>query len=180
MKLIDDIIVLDTETEILCPHRGSKSSPFYSGNKIVYIGNMRADENNVQVATNYTTGSNASFDKRIEYVMSHRYLVGHNIKFDLLYLRKHFPDLYKEWYRSGGRVWDTMVVEYLLTGQDHTMPSLDSCSEKYGMPLKDNKIKEYWEDGITTSNIARGEIVPYLIQDVINTKNLFLLQVEQA
>jgi DNA polymerase I-like protein with 3'-5' exonuclease and polymerase domains len=177
MILRDDILCIDTETEILSPHRGSVASPFYKDNKIVYLG---VSSVRCPTITTVSTDNPQSADIMMRGLFSAKYLVGHNIKFDLLYLRKHYPELYKEWYKAGGRVWDTMVVEYLLSGQDLTLPSLDKCSELYGLPVKDQKIKEYWKHGITTSKIPAGEIIPYLRQDVANTKNIFIAQQDKV
>ena len=105
-------------------------------------------------------------------------LVGHNIAFDIMYLIKSNPQ-WIEWLKTG-RIWDTMIAEYMLSGQEKIMPSLDHCSKKYGGTLKDSTVKQYWEDGVDTESIPDSEIEPYLIADVENTELVFLSQVEQA
>lgn len=110
-------------------------------------------------------------------------LVGHNIKFDLLYLMK-FPMLkimLDDWLWYGGVVWDTMIAEYLLTGQESQFISLDNLSTRYGGHVKDERLKkEYWDKGIDTENIPREIILPYLQGDLRNTANNYLSQLDKC
>lgn len=106
------------------------------------------------------------------------FLVGHNIKFDLLHVWGD-PD-FQQWVKDGGRIWDTMVAEYLLSGQESTYPSLDYCSEKYGGELKDDFIKECFEKGISADEIPEDKLLPYAEQDVINTEIVLLEQSKEA
>lgn len=114
----------------------------------------------------------------------HITLVGHNIKFDLLYLIKTIVKYYsfqKAMDVIGNiKVWDTMVVDYLLSGQQHQVPSLDKVSKQYRLPLKNSKLKQYWDEGVDTEDIPEDEIVPYLKQDVLNAFTIFRMQYEKA
>lgn len=74
------------------------------------------------------------------------------------------------------KFWDTMIVEYLITGQQAKFASLDSLSEKYGGTLKDSKIKDYWDSGMETEDIPEEELKEYLKEDVLNTRLIFLKQ----
>ena len=105
-------------------------------------------------------------------------LVGQNLKFDLQYLLKE--ERWRTWLikESKDCVWDTMIVEYLLTGQEQKMPSLDKLAENYGGTLKDDKIKEYWKEGIDTEDIPYSELYEYLIADIKNTSLVFEQQWE--
>lgn len=169
--------VLDTETNIR--NRGEDAignmaaSPWHSANGIVMIGTTTdIDEGEVFV------WEEPIADRSVKHIFQSKMLVGHNIKFDLHYLRKEFPDMYDEWMRNGGMVWDTMVVEYLLSGQEKSFPSLNYCANKYGGTQKDDKIKEYWDQGIDTSLIPIEELADYLVDDVKNTAKIFEIQYE--
>jgi DNA polymerase I-like protein with 3'-5' exonuclease and polymerase domains len=92
---------------------------------------------------------------------------GHNFSFDLLYLYKTKPSM-KDVLQAS-KIWDTQLAEYILTGQRSKFSSLDELSIKYGLPLKDDKLKTYFTAGIGSDKIPLDEIVPYLKQDVENT-----------
>ena len=168
-------IVFDAETNILNKTIGKmKASPFYPDNDIV-LGCFYDSES---VVYHYISQPDTEAVGKIfqEYDM----IVGHNIKFDLLYLRKNYNELYLDWLKRGGTVWDTQIVEYLLSGQTHLYPKLDNVSVKYGGVLKDDKIKEYWDKDIDTADIPTAELLPYLQGDVHNTDLVFQAQQESV
>jgi DNA polymerase I-like protein with 3'-5' exonuclease and polymerase domains len=101
-------------------------------------------------------------------------LVGHNIKFDLLYILRYGWLTGKE--LTSLTIWDTQLVEYLLSAQMNTYPSLDECSVKYGGRLKDDKIKEFWESGVQTECIPEDMLAEYLLYDCMNTELVYLEQ----
>lgn len=97
-------------------------------------------------------------------------LVGHNIKFDIhwfcnLGIRVRVPN-----------VWDTMVAEFILSGQTVKFASLDSLAEKYGLQKKLDKVKEYWEAGISTENVPRELVQEYGNYDVDLEYQVYLCQ----
>lgn len=97
-------------------------------------------------------------------------LVGHNIKFDL------------HWFRNVGirfgflNVWDTMVAEFILSGQTNKFASLNSLAERYGLQTKIDKVKEYWEVGVSTEDIPRELVEEYGNYDVDLTYQVYLCQ----
>ena len=174
-----DYMVIDCETNIM--NRGNnpvvvgknQASPFHPENKVVWWGWYDSAVGEVETVKGDTL------------ILEHgewkcpELLVGHNIKFDLHYLwqSKDQRDLF---YEREAEVWDTMIVEYLLTGQKTQWASLDDLSKKYGGVLKNSKIKEYWENGVDTEDIPDEEIEPYLITDVENTHLIFKAQLKEA
>lgn len=106
-------------------------------------------------------------------------VVGHNIGFDLHYVRKHWPDM---WHLAAPYVyiWDTQQVEYLLSGQSKLYPSLDECCSVRGLPLKDDRIAGYWDAGVDTTMIPKDELLDYQRGDVLNTHAVFLSQYEEV
>lgn len=97
--------------------------------------------------------------------------VGFNIKFDLHWLYRlgiTLPD--------GIDVFDCSLAEYVITGQEATMVSLDEVLASYGLPPKQDKVKEYWSLGIDTPDIPYHILEEYGNTDVDNTYNLFLTQ----
>ncbi len=187
------ILICDAETNILNVGEDAvgrfEGSPFAPDNHIVSWGIKRLGENKVHTLHQ----ADLPNMKAVQTYFPHRVLglssdsnlrpwdsimlVGHNIKFDLLYLLKDSPS-----FRAGGwpkiRIWDTMLVEYLITGQSSQFASLNKCAGKYGGTQKDDKIKEYWDAGIDTADIPKEELLMYMKEDVMNTELVFMKQME--
>lgn len=89
-------------------------------------------------------------------------LIGHNISFDLCYVWKD-PDIQK-YFIDGGKIWDTQLAEYLLTGQQHAFASLAELQEKYlGRREKPSKISFLYKKGIGADRIVqKGKKCPRL------------------
>jgi len=113
-------------------------------------------------------------------------LVGHNIKFDLLWYWDH-PD-FIAFLKRGGKVWDTMYAEYLLSGQFFTMSghgnmaiNLKTCAIRRGLTSqKLDIVKALWDDGVRTEDIDENILLEYQKYDVLTTEELFLAQIKQA
>lgn len=171
--------VLDTETNIKNTDVGKmKASPYHVDNNIVAMGYTTPKE--------YVHAYNRTGLNTVTILASHWWqhallepiiLVGQNIGFDLLYLMKatgeHWESVSKNIY-----IWDTQQVAYLLSGQTHMYPSLDELSEQYGLELKDDEIKQYWEDGVDTSDIPKEKLLEYMKADVLKTQTIFRKQWE--
>lgn len=116
-------------------------------------------------------------------------LVGHNIKYDLLWIW-HTPEL-RAFLERGGVIWDTQTAEYLLRGmtQEYHFNSMDEIAPTYGGTTKIDAVKELWEQGFKTSEIDPDLLKDYLIGteeegynagDIGNTEKMFLGQWELA
>jgi len=105
-------------------------------------------------------------------------IVGHNIKFDLLYLLR-LEDWQQAWDTGLIKVFDTQLAEYIISGQTHLYPSLDDCSIKYGGSVKDDRIKNFWNSGVDTEDIPKDMLLDYGIHDVKNTEIVYLAQREE-
>jgi DNA polymerase I-like protein with 3'-5' exonuclease and polymerase domains len=158
-------LVFDVETTIRNHIGNNKGSPFNPLNEVVLWAYCNE--------TAFTSKSHpASIYGQSE--KSKGVLVGHNIKFDMLWARRYEVDTH---YAS---LWDTQLAEYILSGQTHTFASLDELSEKYGGTLKDDKIKAYWDAGVDTDKIPIKELEEYAKSDVANTEIVFLAQITEA
>ena len=79
-----------------------------------------------------------------------------NAKFDLHWLTKYGIKF------NHKRIWDCQLVDYMLSGQTESYPSMNSMATKYGLPMKPDIKSIYWENGIDTKDIPREEISDYL------------------
>lgn len=165
-------LVLDLETTTKESFKRT-ANPFDKDNKIIVLASKRMGDAKVQ-----TTYSPDGVKDSLPALEGIDLIVGQNIKFDLLYLWDE-PQLQK-WLKEGGKIWDTMVAEYLLTAQQSTYASLDKLAMKYGGSVKDDLIKLMWSVGLDTTEIDPYVLLPYAEQDILNTELVYLSQLEIA
>tara|TARA_R100001594_G_scaffold28665_1_gene53909 strand:+ start:1213 stop:2559 length:1347 start_codon:yes stop_codon:yes gene_type:complete len=117
-------------------------------------------------------------------VSESKIIVGHNIAFDMLYILNnrdcdnHIEILRQAIINEPILVWDTMIVEHMLSGQQWKYPSLDDVAIHYGLPVKPSKVKELWDAGVNTEDIDKELLLEYLQHDVITTHEIFKKQME--
>ena len=179
---------------------GLQASPYHPDNEIVLYGstnllsaldyvwslNQSEQEKWLDQTSNYHV--HQSHKQLLDILLTADVLVGQNIKFDLLWLLREHPADVLVFLEKGGQIWDTQQAEYLLSGQQEMMAPLSSkynkegemsregLSRKYGGTEKDDRIKEYWDNGIDTSDIPLSELVEYCEYDLKNTAMVFLGQ----
>lgn len=102
-------------------------------------------------------------------------VVGFNIKFDLHWLCRYGIRI-----RYGCSIWDVSLAEFVITGQEAVMVSLDDVLLSYGIETKVDKVKEYWNLGIDTPDVPYEVLEEYNNGDVDKTYEAFLLQSEFA
>jgi len=158
-------LVLDVETDTY-----SHGNPFDSRNKLVCVAQkwMAGAPTAEQWETYHLNNLQYAVD-------SCDVIVGFNFKFD-------YHWLYNNGVRFGNkRIWDCQAAHYILTNQTHIFPSLNDVLAHYGFAPKLDIVKrDYWERGITTSQIPWDILKPYAVGDVQGTYEVFLRQWEQA
>lgn len=97
-------------------------------------------------------------------------VVGHNLKFDLNWLKSIGVDF------THARLYCTQQAEYLLRGQQAGGLKLAALSKKYLKVEKMDRVKVFWDAGSETSEIPLRILLPYLEQDCINTLAIFKKQ----
>jgi DNA polymerase I-like protein with 3'-5' exonuclease and polymerase domains len=189
-------MVLDLETSV--KNRGEFSigklaaSSYHPDNKIVLYGYRESTPTSDTGCL--ITGDRVDFDKQMDKFGKEigGLLVGQNIKFDLLYLLRDHYDSTMQWLQNGGRIYDTQLAEYILTGQEEKMIPLGNrykvdkdgnkemtrqgLAEFYGGTDKDDRIKEFWDQGFDTEDIPIKMLTEYLIGDVDNTRLVYKQQ----
>lgn len=164
--------VIDLETTIRNKIGNHKASPHNPENKIVLSGIKETNSSPTIIICKVYHSLEVSGPAAID--LDTKLLVGHHIKFDLLYLLR--SEVFKDTVWPKVRLWDTSIAEYLLTGQEHLYPSLDACAIKYGGTVKDSRIKELWESGVQTEDIDSDMLSEYLEGDLNNTDLVFQKQ----
>lgn len=122
-------------------------------------------------------------------ILGSEVLIGHNIKFDLNYIWNNNPEIH-EWLYKGGQIWDTQLVEYLISGQRHQYPSLAEVQKiRLGIKVKKDRISRLFKLGIGADKIIKAKnrckrlyrlYTVYCIDDVVTVLNIFKEQVSRA
>ena len=160
-----NVLTLDVETDFY-----NKGNAFDDRNKLVCVASkVRNDPTEAELW-------DAQVRDNIKYMVADcDLLVGFNFKFDYHWLHNNGVNL------SGKRIWDCQTAHYVLTHQQHIFPSLNDVLSHYGLPLKLDVVKtEYWDRGITTSDIPWDVLQPYAVGDVDGTYEVFTRQWEEA
>jgi DNA polymerase I-like protein with 3'-5' exonuclease and polymerase domains len=83
-------------------------------------------------------------------------IIGHNIGFDLAYVWN--DKSFRDFILRGGKIWDTQVAEYLLTGQQHAFSSLAELQIKHlKEKSKPSRISYLYDRGIGADKIVRAK-----------------------
>jgi len=186
-------VVTDVETTIT-PYMNRKASVFTDENWIVAAAMKTQDP---KVWGDYWGAKQAGSRGYLKGILdAHwpRFLVGFNIKFDILWMTKYPEDYaaWQEWIAAGGELWDVQLAEYLLDGmvQESQMLSLDEVAPRYGGEVKIDEVKAMWAQGINTHLIPQQLLMDYLVGrtvdgvhqggDILNTEIAFLGQLKAA
>lgn len=159
-----NILTLDTETST-----HTKGNPFNPKNILVSIHTKLNNENTIckfYDTPDFKTVVSSGLRRVVR-------VVGHNIKFDIHWLTNVGISL-----PTGIRVWDTMLAEFILSGQTSSFTSLNELAERYGLGRKHDLVAEYWEKGISTEDIPRDIVEEYGNWDVDLTYQVYLKQLE--
>ena len=98
-------------------------------------------------------------------------LIGHNIKFDLLWLLSCGFE-YK------GKVFDTMIYEYLNAGGKNIKLDLSSCCRRHGLPVKLDEAGQLFADGYGYEEMPWNIVEEYGSNDVDITSLLYKAQMK--
>lgn len=187
-------VTLDIETTIHTAYE-RKASPFAGDNWIVAAAYAKNDGPVIGSYFGADATASRGYLARLLAEERPRYIVGFNIKFDILHLILAPDDYgaYQQWIVDGGQLWDSQLAEYLLDGQrkESHMLSLDEVAPRYGGSLKIDEVKALWAQGIDTHLIPRQLLMDYLVGrtledgteefgDIGNTRAVFLGQLESA
>jgi len=156
---------LDVETTIY-----NKGNAFDERNELCFIG-IGTNLHDVQYSDHPFGETLRQVQKEIDEA---DLLLFINAKFDLHWIRRYGLKF------DHKRIWDCQLVDFMLEGQTTSYPSMNSMAEKYGLPLKDDKIAEYWKQGIDTKEIPEQEIKEYLTHDLRTTQKIYNFQKEQV
>ena len=97
------------------------------------------------------------------------YVVAHNAKFDVAWLREIGID-------CDIKIIDTMINEYVLSKGIRSKLSLDALSQKYDSVKKQDVLKNILNKGLNYSDLPKNIQISYLRDDVLATADIFQKQ----
>lgn len=179
-------LVFDLETQINKSHK-RVANPWHPDNYVV----MRGWKKQGDLRASWERFEKDEPENYLYIASDVAVLVGHNIKFDLLYEMVGKNPYLLAFFQRGGRIWDTQYAEYLIRAQERSshMCSMDSIAESYGGRVKIDQIKAMWAAGIQTSEIDPDLLADYLVGtadegrnsgDIGNTEKIYLGQLKAA
>jgi DNA polymerase-1 len=147
----------------------------------VDFGNPHLEENDLVLAGWWYQGIYKEFygnefeqDALVEDIHRADFIVAHNAKFELGWLRRIGVDV------TSLPVWCTQVGEYVLRGnRSHIGLSLDATGKRRNLPI--NKIKvieKLWKLGVSTHDIPRTLLSRYCQRDVLLALAVFREQLQ--
>lgn len=171
--------VLDLETTTKTVH-GRIANPFY--NRIIAIGTKHyegIEDGFSQPISRYIRDEGGIQDIIKVILRNVDVIVGHNLKFDLLYLWEIHT--LQDWLVAGGVIWDTQLAEYYLTNQQTKFASLRELAVKvYTCEERDKLMEPYWEKGIDTYDIPKELVCKDVMNDVTDTEKIYIKQLIKA
>lgn len=167
-------VAIDVETTLNGNDDIGLAHPMHPDNRAVAFGMCGSSD----ITNTFCTFDQEKFEYLLRVQRPDAFICGHNLSFDLMYLYKTSTDLQYELQRR--KIWDTQLAEYILSAQQTKFSSLDELSIKYGLPVKDDGIKKYFQAGLGSDKIPEEELIPYLEQDVQNTVQIAMMQYKRA
>jgi len=98
------------------------------------------------------------------------FVIAHNTKFELQWLAKCGSDI--------GTIlpYDTMLGDYVLSGNRQFRVSLAACAKRYKLGHKTDWVSKYLKDGTCLSELPSSSVLKYCRQDVKLTAEVFYRQ----
>ncbi len=166
------ITVVDVETTYQKnKNNGFDPSPFHPDNKLVSVGLESKFGSEYYFTYHSEKVSEGCYSNIQERLDQTTLLVGHNLKFDLMWLLE-------AGFKYSGKVYDTMIGEYILNKGVRKSLTLQMCCQRRKIGMKDDRIKEYMDRGISFDNIPADLVEEYGRNDVTITKRLFDSQMQ--
>ena len=162
------ITVVDVETSFVTGENGKTDpSPFNSRNKLVSVG-----INNEYLFFNHDERQdNGAFIKVQNILDKTTLLIGHNLKFDLAWL-------YEVGFKYSGKVYDTMIGEYVLQRGVRKALSLKECCNRRKLSSKSDATQDFINQGISFEMMPSKIVEEYGRQDIAVTRELYHSQVD--
>ena len=164
------ILTLDVENTVTKRNDKMHLDPFEPENTLVMVG-MLDDSGNETIVTFDHAEQQPTTDgfRTVQDALDNtQLLIAHNAPHDLLWL-------WESGFKYDGKVFDTMLGEYILQRGQKEPLSLDACAQRYELDTqKQDTLKEYFKKGYSTRDIPHDELSMYLSADLHATQQLYV------
>ncbi|MDC3304630.1 DNA polymerase [bacterium] len=163
------ILTLDVENTVTKRNGKMHLDPFEPDNTLVMVGMLDDHMNETIVTFDHAEQQPTTDGRRIvqDALDTTRLLVAHNAPHDLVWL-------WESGFTYDGDIFDTMLGEYVLQRGQKEALSLEACAERYELDTKkQDTLKEYFKQGLSTRDIPHSELSEYLSHDLHATQQLF-------
>ena len=154
--------VIDVENTVQKREGKLHLDPFEEKNELVMVGALTetGDEHLIRMSDD-----NASIT--IQSILDETtVMIGHNIVHDLMWL-------WECGFKYDGKVFDTMLGEYILQEGQKESLTLEMCAMRYNLETKkQDTLKEYFKKGYSVADIPPDELSDYLSADLHATQQL--------
>jgi DNA polymerase I-like protein with 3'-5' exonuclease and polymerase domains len=151
------ILTLDVENTVTKRNDKMHLDPFEPDNTLVMVG-MLDDSGNETIVTFDHAEQQPTTDgfRTVQDALDNtQLLIAHNAPHDLLWL-------WESGFKYDGKVFDTMLGEYILQRGQKEPLSLDACAQRYELDTqKQDTLKEYFKKGYSTRDIPHDELSMY-------------------
>ena len=165
-----NVLILDVENTVTERDGKKHLDPFEPTNTLVMVGCKFVDDEETYIATfdhSEVAPTVNGRDVIQDYLDSADVLVGHNLAHDL-------PWLWESGFKYNGKVFDTMLVEYVMQRGNKVPLNLAACAERYRLEIqKQDTLDEYFKKGYSTRDIPHAELSEYLRHDIGATEGLY-------
>ena len=169
-------LVLDVENTVIKRDGKLHLDPFEPTNSLVMVG-VYPEEGEPK----HYTFDHKEYDCKYEYrkrdcdeiqalLDETTLLIAHNAPHDLMWL-------WETGFKYEGKIWDTMLAEYVLQRGQKEPLSLEAVAERRNLQFKkQDTLKEYMKQGYQISEIPYEELKEYLYADLRTTMSLYYEQ----
>ena len=161
-------LTLDVENTVT--HRDGKMhlDPFEPTNSLVMVGMLTDQGQCLTFPFDHADRPNQEdYYERVQMMLDEAtILICHNAPHDLVWL-------WESGFKYDGPVFDTMLAEYVMQRGQKEPLSLDACAQRYELSWqKQDTLKEYFKQGVSTRDIPYNELTEYLVADLHATQEL--------
>lgn len=162
-------LVLDIETTVT----NKSPSPYKPDNYMVCVGVMPVDEPDKKKVIWFNHNELPNIDikkshKELQDILDKTtLLIAHNVKFDLSWLRECG-------FKYDGKLWDTMIVEYIYARGQKIALSLSESCKRWGVTEKKSElVEELFKNGTGFEAIPKDIVEEYNLYDLLSCGDLF-------
>lgn len=173
------IVDIECSWTILPNNKRPNPSPYIETNKLVSVGVLCFNDSGI-ITEDYLIFNHNDWNHETGYLENTRLklllasvdlVIGHNLKFDMSWL-------YETGFEYTGKLYDTMICEYVFSKGLKRPLNLDDSCKRYGLDTKSDVLGDYRNKGINTHEVPLQELIEYGKQDIAITYQLYNKQQE--